>query len=110
GAARRGYDGERLIDLNVAAVDLLVDIRARHQTPTTPVVISGCIGPRGDGYQPDTLMSVDEARSYHATQARAFAESAADLITAITMTYPEEAIGIALAARNAGMPVVISFT
>ena len=109
-AARQGYDIERLVDLNLAAVDLLVDIRTRYETPATPIVISGCIGPRGDGYQPDTLMSVDEARRYHTMQARTFANSAADLLTAITMTYPAEAIGIALAARDAGIPVVISFT
>jgi len=99
-----------LIDLNLAAVDLLVDVRARYETPATPIVISGCIGPRGDGYQPDALMSADEARRYHAMQARAFANSAADLVTAITMTYPAEAIGIAQAARSVGMPAVISFT
>src|SRR5688500_18848932 len=76
-AARQGYDVERLIDLNLAAVDLLVGIRARHETPAAPIVISGCIGPRGDGYQPDALMSTDEARGYHAMQARTFANSAA---------------------------------
>jgi homocysteine S-methyltransferase len=32
------------------------------------------------------------------------------MVSAITMNYPEEAIGIALAAKDAGMPVVISFT
>ena len=74
------------------------------------MVISGCIGPRGDGYRPDELMTVEEARAYHALQAQAFADSEADLITAITMTHPAEAIGVALAARDAGMPVVISFT
>jgi S-methylmethionine-dependent homocysteine/selenocysteine methylase len=109
-AARQGYDTEKLIALNTAAVDLLVDIRARYQTPTTPIVISGCIGPRGDGYRPDALMSVDEAQSYHGLQARTFADSAADLITALTMTYPAEAIGVAHAARAVEMPVVISFT
>ena len=73
-------------------------------------MISGCIGPRGDGYQVGATMTVDEARAYHAVQARAFADAEADLVTAITMTYAEEAIGIAEAARAAGMPVVISFT
>jgi S-methylmethionine-dependent homocysteine/selenocysteine methylase len=74
------------------------------------VVISGCIGPRGDGYAPSELMTASEARSYHALQARAFAEAGADLVTAITMTYAAEAIGVAEAARSAGIPVVLSFT
>ena len=109
-AAHQSYSGERLIEVNHAAVDLLAAARHRWKRPDTPVVISGCIGPRGDGYQPEELMTVEEARAYHALQARAFADSEADLITAITMTHPAEAIGVALAARDAGMPVVISFT
>ena len=109
-AARQGYGTEALVRINRAAVELLEDIRARYQTAATPVVISGCIGPRGDGYRPDALMSASEAGDYHAVQAQAFAGSRADLITAITMTYPAEAIGVTEAARRVGMPAVISFT
>jgi homocysteine S-methyltransferase len=107
---RLGYTIEALEAANRAAVELLVATRRRHETPSTPVVISGCIGPRGDGYQVGATMTVAEARTYHALQARAFAASDADLVTAITMTYVEEAIGISEAARAAAMPVVISFT
>jgi S-methylmethionine-dependent homocysteine/selenocysteine methylase len=109
-AARHGYTRQRLIEVNRAAVDLLVAARHRWERSGRPVVISGCIGPRGDGYQPGELMTIEEARAYHALQARTFADSEADLITAITMTHPAEAIGVALAARDVGMPVVISFT
>jgi S-methylmethionine-dependent homocysteine/selenocysteine methylase len=116
--SRQGYDVASLVRLNTDAVALLQDVRLRHSVPSRPggqvggppIVISGCIGPRGDGYQPGELMSWQEARNYHALQARVFAEAGADLVTAITMTYPAEAIGVAEAARNAGMPVVISFT
>ena len=72
--------------------------------PTRPIVISGCIGPRGDGYQPGALMTAEEAAAYHSRQAAVFAEAGADLITAITMTYPAEAIGVTEAARAAEMP------
>jgi S-methylmethionine-dependent homocysteine/selenocysteine methylase len=109
-AARQGYSTARLIEVNQAAVALLVAARHRWEQAGTPVIISGCIGPRGDGYQPDELMTVEAARAYHALQAQAFADSDADLITAITMTHPAEAIGVALAARDVGMPVVVSFT
>jgi S-methylmethionine-dependent homocysteine/selenocysteine methylase len=98
------------VAINKAGVEMLEDIRTRYQTSSTPVVISGCIGPRGDGYRPDQPMGADEAHSYHLLQARAFADSRADLITAITMTYHAEAIGVAEAARTVGLPVVISFT
>jgi homocysteine S-methyltransferase len=109
-AVRHGYRDERLIEVNRAAVDLLVAARHRWERPDTPAVISGCIGPRGDGYHPEELMGVEAARAYHALQAQAFAGSEADLITAITMTHPAEAIGVTLAARDVSMPVVISFT
>jgi S-methylmethionine-dependent homocysteine/selenocysteine methylase len=109
-AARLGYTIDQLEDANRESVAFLAELRQRHETASTPIVLSGCIGPRGDGYQVGAAMSADEARTYHALQARAFARAGADLVTAITMTYAEEAIGLAEAARDAGMPVVISFT
>jgi homocysteine S-methyltransferase len=109
-AARQGITVERLTDLNRAAVDLLVAARSRWEAAATPVIISGCIGPRGDGYQAGERMTAAEAASYHSLQVGAFASSEADLVTAITMTYAAEATGVAQAAERAGLPVVISFT
>jgi S-methylmethionine-dependent homocysteine/selenocysteine methylase len=108
--AKLGYATEQLVDANRRAVAILLDVRAAYETPATPVVVSGCIGPRGDGYNPDSFMSAAEAERYHAAQAATFRDADADLVTAITMTYPEEAIGVTRAAQAAGMPVVISFT
>jgi S-methylmethionine-dependent homocysteine/selenocysteine methylase len=73
-------------------------------------VISGCVGPQGDGYRPVELLSASAARDYHSTQIGTFADTAADMVTALTMTYADEAIGVAQAARDAGLPSVISFT
>ena len=75
-----------------------------------PIVISGCVGPQGDGYSPETMLTPEEAHRYHSTQIATFADTAADMVTAITMTYPEEAIGVTRAAVENGLPVVISFT
>ncbi len=108
--AELGYSQQELADANKAAIDLLVDIRADLQTELSPMVISGCIGPRGDGYDPGTAMSADEAQAYHAEQIGTFAETSADMVTAITMTNVNEAIGLTKAAQQAGMPVAISFT
>jgi S-methylmethionine-dependent homocysteine/selenocysteine methylase len=108
--ARLGYDAAALDAANRDAVDQVLDARRRHETPTTPVVVSGNIGPRGDGYVVGQAMSADEARTYHAAQVRTFATTAADLVTAMTMNYVEEAIGIVQAAAEAEMPVVIAFT
>src|SRR5918999_893500 len=84
------------------------ELRAEAGEGPEPILVAGVIGPRGDGYQADTMMSAAEAESYHADQARALAD--ADFIAAVTMTYAEEAIGIARAAARAGLPAAISIT
>jgi S-methylmethionine-dependent homocysteine/selenocysteine methylase len=85
-------------------------LREQFETPQSPMVISGCVGPRGDGYDPGKVMSETEAEAYHSEQIGVFRETDADLVTAITMTNLPEAIGIVRAARTKGLPVVISFT
>jgi S-methylmethionine-dependent homocysteine/selenocysteine methylase len=109
-AARLGHSADELHELNRRAVALLDEVRGELETSSTPIVVSGCVGPRGDGYVVGDLMSADEAAAYHGTQIRTFADAGVDLVTAITMTYAEEALGIARAARAAGVPAVISFT
>ena len=105
-----GYDAPALGDVNRRSVDLLLEIRQAWETPRTPIVISGNLGPRGDGYIPGAHMSAAEAQAYHTPQVETFAGTDADMVAAFTMNYPEEAIGITLAARAATMPVAISFT
>ena len=109
-AARLGHAPAELARLNRAAVRQLERLRSEIEEAGTRTVISGCVGPRGDGYNPTSLMSIEAAESYHAEQIGVFADTAADLVTAITMNYVEEAIGITRAARRAGVPAVISFT
>ena len=109
-AVRQGYAAADLDAANRDAVDLVIEARARWEQPGVPVVVSGCIGPRGDGYHPDSIMTAEEAQAYHAVQIGTFADTEADLVTAITMTYADEAIGITRAAQAEDLPVVISFT
>ena len=109
-AARLGYTNEGLDRSNRQAIALLSELRAVYEGDRTQVVISGCVGPRGDGYDPKALMTAEQARAYHATQIGSFARTEADLVTAITMTNTNEAIGVTRAAQDAGMPVAISFT
>jgi len=109
-AAKLGYDAAALADANRRGVGLLLEVRDALETPETPVVVSGNIGPRGDGYRPDTRMSVTQAEEYHATQVGTFAGTDADMLGAFTMNYVEEALGITRAARKAGMPLALSFT
>lgn len=105
-----GYSKEALAHANRDSIALMVELRQKYESATTPIVISGCLGPRGDGYDPGALMSVKEAQEYHAEQVAIFADTEADLVSAITMTNVNEAIGLTRAAMAAGMPVAISFT
>ena len=107
--ARLGYDAAGLDRLNRAAVVLLQDLQGRFADPR-PKPISGCVGPRHDAYRPAARMTAEQARSYHRPQIETFAATSADLVTAMTLTYATEGIGIAQAARDCAMPVVLSFT
>jgi len=109
-AEKLGYDAGALAEVNRRSVLLVEEVRENVETPATPVVISGCVGPRGDGYVPGSRMSADEAEDYHSFQVQTFADTGADLVSGLTLNYVEEALGLTRAARQAGMPVVISFT
>jgi S-methylmethionine-dependent homocysteine/selenocysteine methylase len=108
--AKLGYDAVALDTANRKAIELMCEIRAEFETPQRPMVVSGNLGPRGDGYRPGAKMSIDEARAYHAAQIETFAQTAADMVAVFTMNYVEEAAGIAQAARSAKMPLAVSFT
>jgi S-methylmethionine-dependent homocysteine/selenocysteine methylase len=109
-AGELGYDAQRLADLNRRAIALLEEVRAAACEDGAPIVISGCVGPHDDGYDPSELLSAEEAREYHAEQIVTFAGTTAVMVTAITMTYVEEAIGIARVASQVALPAAISFT
>jgi S-methylmethionine-dependent homocysteine/selenocysteine methylase len=106
---RLGYDRPRLDDVNRRAVALLRELRDRRGGDP-PILISGCVGPRGDGYAVRETMDAAEAERYHARQVTVLAGEGVDLVSALTLTYAEEAIGIVRAAERHEAPVVISFT
>jgi homocysteine S-methyltransferase len=105
-----GLSLDELDVLNVGAIQMLQQLRSEFEASIPSIVISGCIGPRGDGYDPGKVMHEDEAESYHAHQSSILANAGADQLTAITMTNVPEAIGIARAAKHLGIPAAISFT
>jgi homocysteine S-methyltransferase len=107
---RLGYTHDEFVQVNRTAVELAADVRRHYETEYSPIVIVGVVGPRGDGYVAGEMMSAREAMDYHAEQITIFADSDVDLISALTITYGSEAVGIARAARVVDVPVVISFT
>ena len=104
-----GYDAAALHAINVRSIALLEELRAEWEKPTAPCVISGAIGPRGDGYKAGN-MDAAEAETYHAAQIAAFVKGGADMVTGYTLNTINEAIGIARAAKAQRIPAVISFT
>jgi S-methylmethionine-dependent homocysteine/selenocysteine methylase len=109
-AEKLGLKPAELAALNRRSIELMAEVRREYRGIVSPMVLSGCLGPRGDGYRPGEMMSADEAKDYHAEQIGAFRDTEADMIGAFTMNYIEEALGIARAASAAGMPAAISFT
>ncbi len=106
--ARLGYTPADLDRFNRGSVKLLQEIR--DESGITEFVVSGQLGPRGDGYVADLALTAEEAADYHAPQINSFAAAGADLITVLTLSTADEATGIVRAARAAGLPVAISFT
>ena len=108
--AQLGHDAAGLDAINRDAVAFAQELRSEAGGTPDPILIDGVIGPRGDGYEVGAAMAADAAEEYHSGQIGSFAAAGADMVTAVTMTYAEEAIGIARAAAAAGLPAVISFT
>ena len=105
-----GYPASALTEVNEKAIQLLVDLKNEFESDIPNIILSGCVGPRGDGYKPENIMTAEEAQNYHSAQINVFSQTPVDMVSAITMNYVEEAIGIARTAGAANLPVVISFT
>ncbi len=105
--AKLGYSEEALEQVNRDAVRLVDELRGADDPP---ILVSGAIGPRGDGYQASSRMTTAEATRYHTPQVEALASSGADLLSVLTMTYAEEPAGVVHAASAAGIPISVSFT
>ncbi len=105
-----GYSRDTLKRIHARAIDDLFALRAEYETGASPFVVNGVIGPQDDGYNPSNFLSVNQACDYHCDQVEWFTGLGADMVSAITITYANEAAGIALAARRAGIPCVISIT
>ena len=104
-AATLGYDKAALDRVNRRAVELLQQI----STDGLAVRVSGVIGPRGDGYVASGQLA-QEAADYHRTQVASLAGAGVDVLHAMTVTTVAEAAGVVMAARDAGIPVGVSFT
>ena len=109
-AADLGEDEQELHDANEASIAFIAGLRNEFSGNSKPIVLNGSIGPRGDAYAPEAEVAADEAEEYHAKQLGWLAETEVDMVTALTFTQSDEAIGVVRAARELGLPIVVSFT
>ena len=104
--ARLGWSADDIDAVNREAVAFAQSLRAGRRD----VILNGVIGPLGDANRPDEVLTPRQSEAYHARQITVLAEAGVDLVTAMTLTAPGEAIGIARAARQVGVPLALSFT
>lgn len=104
-----GFSREGLEEINIRGIEFYRDLAKEYDSPETPMLVGGVIGPRGDAYNVGRTPDAAEAEDYHSEQIETFRKAGADLISALTFSSVDEAIGLARAAKSQGMPVVISF-
>ena len=104
---RLGYDAARLAQANADAAAYAC--RVADEIGATASV-NGVVGPRGDGYVVGEVMTAEEAEEYHLPQVGVLTEAGVDQVSAITFTYPDEAVGFVRAATRVGVPAAVSFT
>jgi S-methylmethionine-dependent homocysteine/selenocysteine methylase len=104
-----GFSREGLEEINSRGIEFYRDFAREYASPDTPMIVGGVIGPRGDAYNVGRTPDAAEAEDYHSEQIRTFRKAGADLVTAMTFSSVDEAIGLARAAKAQEMPVVVSF-
>ena len=105
-----GATEEELHEANKDAIAVIAELRDEYADNTRPIVLNGVIGPRGDAYAPEAEVAANESEKYHAKQISWLADTDVDMVTALTFTQSDEAIGVVRAAKAHDLPVVISFT
>ena len=105
-ASQLGYGSQVLRKANSAAAAFAIELATEFDEAN----VNGVVGPRGDGYVVGDVMTAEQAAEYHTPQIAALAEAGVDQVTALTFTYPQEAVGFAKAAKAVGVPAIVSFT
>lgn len=109
-AAELGVRPESLEQVNHDSVAFAASLRDAYASNSKPILLSGSVGPRGDAYAPENWITADAAQDYHSEQLGWLADTDVDLITALTFTSADEAIGLVRAAADENLPVAVSFT
>ncbi len=94
---------------NQDAIAFISELRDEFKD-NKPIVLNALIGPRGDAYAPEEDVAANEAEAYHSKQMSWLADTDVDMVSALTFTQSDEAIGAVRAAKKHGLPIMVSFT
>ncbi|KAJ5971415.1 uncharacterized protein N7479_001333 [Penicillium vulpinum] len=110
-ASQLGLSIPQILDLNRTAVKILHGLRHKTETPCTPIVISGTLGPLQDAYENSTdTVSFSQARENYHSQVCVLAEEGVDMISIMTVTNLNEATAAVTVAREFNLPILVSFS
>jgi homocysteine S-methyltransferase len=105
-----GASEDDLREANHQAIAFIAGLRDEFASNEKPIVLNALVGPRGDAYAPDMEVAAHEAEDYHRKQLSWLAETDVDMVSGLTFTQSDEAIGFIRAARKLALPAVMSFT
>jgi S-methylmethionine-dependent homocysteine/selenocysteine methylase len=95
--------------INEDGATFVADVLDRRPWAVDQARVGGLLGCRGDCYLPAEGLAADAARSFHAWQAERLAAGGVDFLMAATMPAVPEAIGMARALADTGLPYLVSF-
>lgn len=105
-----GYSADGLSDMNHRCIDFLRDLAKEYIGEIDEILIQGFIGPRGDAYETNTVITEQESEDYHSVQLQTLKEADVDLASALTFNNIPESIGVAKAAARLDLPLCISLS
>ncbi|MFP4349138.1 MAG: homocysteine S-methyltransferase family protein [Thermodesulfobacteriota bacterium] len=96
-------------DVNGDAVRFLKRLRDELGDRGRKVGIGGLVGCKNDSYSPAESLPTDAAHAFHAWQIEQLAAAEPDYLLAATLPAADEALGIARAMAETGLPYLVSF-
>jgi S-methylmethionine-dependent homocysteine/selenocysteine methylase len=99
---------DRAQTLTYRAVTLAVQAR-RDAGLTRSVLVAGSMGPLEDSQHPERVPSMEECAAEHRTMATNLAAAGVDLLLVETMNVTHEAVAASQAAKQTGLPFIVSF-
>ena len=100
------YNNRNLI---IDSCNYLEEIRNEYIEFSEKIFIGGLLGCKGDAYRSEEAMAIDDAYLFHSIQVSEFIKGNIDFLFAGIMPALSEAIGMAQAMAESGLPYIISF-